>query len=198
MSTQPVTVKYQTADGTISPAAADSDYTALPLTQLTFAPGQTAKAVYVKVKGDTLDEADETFRLLLSAPTNALISKKEGVCVITDDDAAPSLSVNNVSVAEGDADVAATFTVSLSAASAQTLTVKYKTANGTATAPADYTAVPLTTLTFAPGETTKTVSVTVKGDTLDEAAETFQLQLSPPTNATIADGTGICAITDDD
>ena len=197
-STQPVTVNYQTAGGTISPAAADSDYTALPLTQLTFAPGQTVKAVTVKVRGDTLDEADETFRLLLSAPTGALISNKEGVCVITDNDAAPSLKVDNVAVTEGDADVTATFTVSLSAQSAQTLTVKYKTANGTATAPADYTGVGLTTLTFAPGETTKTVSVTVKGDESDEPAETFRLQLSSPANATIADGTGICTITDDD
>ena len=197
-STQPVTVKYQTIDGPINPAASGADYTPLPLTQLTFAPGETTKVVFVKVKGDTLDEAAETFRLLLSAPTGALIFKAEGVCVITDDDPAPSLKVNSVSVTEGDADVTATFTVTLSAASGRTVKVKYQTVNGTATAPADYTAPAPATLTFAPGETTKTVAVTIKGDALDEPAETFKLLLSSPTNATVATAAGTCTITDDD
>ncbi len=197
-STQPVTVNYQTAAGTSNPAVAGTDYTPRPLTQLTFDPGQTTKAVTVEVQGDTLDEPAETFRLVLSAPTNALLSKAEGVCVIMDNDPLPSLRVNNASVAEGDADVTATFTVTLSAASGQAVKVSYRTANGTATAPADYTGVGLTTLTFAPGETTKTITVTVKGDALDEAAETFKLLLSAPLNATIAAGTGTCTITDDD
>ena len=197
-STQPVTVNYQTIDGATNTAASGTDYMPLPLTQLTFAPGETAKAVVVKVKGDTLDEANETFRLLLSEPATALIFKAEGVCVITDDDPTPSLSVNNVAVTEGDADVTATFTVTLSAASGRTVKVKYQTVNGTATAPADYTAAAPATLTFAPGETTKTVAVTIKGDALDEPAETFKLLLSSPANATVAAGAGTCTITDDD
>src|SRR5262249_35111374 len=78
------------------------------------------------------------------------------------------------------------------------VTVQYATANGTATAPADYTAIPLTTLTFNPGQTTKTVTVAVNGDMLDEANETFVVNLSAPTNATIADNQGVGTITDDD
>ena len=70
-----------------------------------------------------------------------------------------------MTVTEGNGGVAnATFTVSLSGASSKSVTVKYATANVTATAPADYTAVPLTTLTFAPGQTSKTVNVAVKGN----------------------------------
>ncbi|HYG83148.1 MAG TPA: Calx-beta domain-containing protein [Pyrinomonadaceae bacterium] len=194
-STQAVTVKYQTASST---ALSPGDYTAVPLTAVTFAPGQTTKTVSVKVKGDTLDEANETFRLLLSAPAGAVISDNEGVCTITDNDAAPSLRVGNVAVTEGNAAVAATFTVTLSAQSAQTVTVKYATANGTALAGRDYTAKAPTTLTFSPFQTTKTVAVAVAGDLLDEPAETFKLVLSSPTNATIATATGTCTITDND
>ncbi len=194
-STQAVTVKYQTANST---ALAPGDYTALPLTQLTFDAGQTTKTVTVKVKGDTLDEANETFRLLLSAPTNALISDNEGTGTITDNDAPPSVRVNNVAVTEGNSAVSAVFTVSLSAPSARTVTVKYQTANGTAVAPSDYTARALTALTFSPFQTTKTVTVLVAGDLRDEAAETFKLLLSSPTNATIAVTAGTCTITDND
>ena len=78
------------------------------------------------------------------------------------------------------------------------MTVNYATANGTATRRRDYTAAAAGTLTFAPGETTKTVTVAVNGDTLDEADETFTVNLSAATNATIADGQGVGTITDDD
>jgi uncharacterized delta-60 repeat protein len=193
--TVPVTVKYATANST---ALAPGDYTALALTQLTFDPGQTSKTVAVQVKGDTLDEANETFRLLLSAPTNAVISDNEGVCIITDNDLPPALRVNNLMVTEGNAATTVNFTISLSAQSAQTVTVKYQTSNGTATAPADYTAKALTTLTFTPFQTSKTVAVTIAGDLLDEAVENFKLQLLSPTNATIAVGTGTCTINDND
>ena len=118
---------------------------------------------------------------------------------ITVNAAAPTLAINNVTVTEGNSGtVNAAFTVRLSSPSTQTVTVKYATANGTATAPADYTAIALTTLTFSPGQTSKTVTVAVKGDALDEANETFAVNLSAAVNATIADGQGIGTITDDD
>jgi len=118
---------------------------------------------------------------------------------ITVRDATPSLAINDVTVTEGNSGtVNAAFTVGLSAPSGRTVTVSYATANGTATAPDDYTAIAATTLTFTPGQTSKTVTVAVKGDALDEANETFQVNLSAATNATIADGQGIGTITDDD
>ncbi|WP_406694367.1 N,N-dimethylformamidase beta subunit family domain-containing protein [Singulisphaera sp. Ch08] len=113
----------------------------------------------------------------------------------------PSLAVNNVSVTEGDSGtINAIFNVTLSAPSTQTVTVSYATANGTATAGvgADYLAIATTLLTFAPGETSKSVSVTVQGDTLVEANETFTLNLTAPTNATIADAQGLGTIVNDD
>src|SRR5262249_46114318 len=134
---QTVTVNYSTADGT---AVAGSDYEAASGT-LTFDPGQTSQTVTVSVLGDTLSEASETFTLNLSSPTNATLIQAQGTTTISDDDPLPSLSVNNVSVVEGNSGTtAATFTVSLSAPSGQTVTVSYATLNGTALASSDYTA----------------------------------------------------------
>src|SRR5439155_17168571 len=90
------------------------------------------------------------------------------------------------------------FTVSLSNASSQTITVTYATADGTATtADNDYVAAS-GTLTFNPGDTSKTITVTVNGDTKFEPDETFTVKLSGATNATIADGQGQGTIVNDD
>jgi hypothetical protein len=198
-STEPVTVNYRTINGVTNPATAGADYTALPLTQVTFAPGETAKTVAVTVKGDALDEANETFLLRLSAPANALISDNTGVCVITDDDALPSITIGDRRVTEPDTGtVNAAFKVTLSAASGRTVTVRFKTTDGTATGGTDYAAVALTTLTFSPGQTSKTVTVQVNGDTVKEANETFFVKLSAAINASIADAEGLGKITNDD
>ena len=191
---QAATVSYATANGT---ATAGSDYTAATGT-LSFAAGETSKSVAVTVAGDALNEANETFTLTLSAPTNATISDAQGVGTITNDDPVPSLSVNDASATEGNSGTSSlSFTVTLSAASGQTVTVAYATANGTATSGSDYTAAS-GTLTFAAGETSKSVAVTVAGDALNEANETFTLSLSTPTNATIGDATGTGTISNDD
>ena len=189
-----VTVDYATADVT---ATAPSDYQAATGT-VSFAAGQTSQQVTVLVNGDTLDEAAETFRLNLSNATNATLADPQGTGTIADDDPLVALSVNDASVLEGNSGtVSATFTVSLSLASGQTVTVNYATADGTATAPSDYTAAS-GTLSFSPGQTTRTVTVLVNGDTLDESTETYFLNLSNPGNATIADGQGLGTITNDD
>ncbi len=110
----------------------------------------------------------------------------------------PSISINDVTVTEGDSGTTnATFTVSLSKAGSNTITVDYATADGTATAGSDYTAAS-GTLTFNAGETSKTITVQVSGDTVDESNETFYVNLTNPTNATIADGRGVGTIQDDD
>src|SRR5262249_1730715 len=92
---------------------------------------------------------------------------------------------------------AATFTVTLSTANSRTVTVNYATAAGTATAGSDYSSAS-GTVTFNPGETSKTVLVTVWGDTVAESNETFYVNLSGGTNATIADSQGLGPIADDD
>ena len=145
------------------------------------------------------DEPDETVIADITGVTNATESGTQQVTVtITDDDAPPSLSVSDPSVAEGNSGTASlTFTVTLSVASGKTVTVEYATADGTATSGSDYTAKS-GTLTFAPGETTKTVTVTVTGDTTTEASETVLLNLSGAVNATISDNQGSGTITNDD
>ncbi len=112
---------------------------------------------------------------------------------------APSISVNDPTVIEGNAGtVNLTYTVSLSAASGQTVTVNYATEDGTATtANSDYASTS-GSFSFAPGETSKTVTVLVNGDTANEPDETVKLNLSSATNATILDAQGVGTITNDD
>ena len=77
----------------------------------------------VRVRGDTLDEIDETFTVNLADAVNAVIADGTGVGTITDDDPPPTVSVDNATVTEGDTGtVDANFTVSLSAASGKTIT----------------------------------------------------------------------------
>ncbi|HEX6184662.1 MAG TPA: Calx-beta domain-containing protein [Pyrinomonadaceae bacterium] len=197
VSAQTVTVNYATADNS---ATQPGDYTAIASTQLTFNPGETSKNVTVLVKGDTTDEANETFFVNLTSAVNATISDAQGVGTITDDDGAPSLSIGDVTVTEGNAGTTnATFTVSLLPASGQTVTVNYATADGTATtANSDYAAVSSTQITFDPGQTSKTVNVNVNGDTTPEAHETFLVNLTSPSNATISDNQAQGTINNDD
>ena len=110
----------------------------------------------------------------------------------------PSLRINDVSVSEGNTgSVNAIFTVTLSTASSRPVTVHYATADGTASAGNDFTAAS-GDVTFAPGQTSKTISVAVRGDRLAEPTETFVVNLSAATNATIADGQGIGTILDNE
>ena len=189
-------VHYSTTAGT---ATAGTDYTSVPDTTVTFTAGQTTKTVDVIVLGDTLDEDNETFTLGLSNATGATISDSSGTGTIVDDDDPPSLSIDDVTVTEGNSGtVNATFTVSLSQASGKTVGVTAASADGSATQPADYTATGNVPLSFSPGQTSKTVTVVVKGDTIDENDETFTVGLSGASNASISDNSGTGTITDDD
>ncbi len=195
-ATSDVTVNYATANGT---ATSGSDYTATSGT-LTIPVGSTSGTIAVPVIGDLANESNETFFVNLSSPSsNATIADGQGVGTIVNDDGPPTISINNVSRSEGNSGTTAfTFTVSLSAASTQTVTVRYATANGTArTGNNDYVATS-GKLTFSPGQTSKTVTVSVVGDTRVETDETFNVNLSSATNATIADGQGVGTILNDD
>jgi hypothetical protein len=150
-------------------------------------------------------EANETLFLNLSGAVNGTIADPQGIGTIANDDVAvvPSITVNDVTVAEGNAGtVNLAFVVSLSASPTAQVTVNYATANGTtnpATAGSDYVAAS-GTLTFAANTPTltQTVNVAVNGDTTVEPNETLFLNLSAPAGATIADPQGIGTITNDD
>jgi subtilisin-like proprotein convertase family protein/MFS family permease len=109
-----------------------------------------------------------------------------------------SLSIDDASIAEGDSgSSSADLTVHLSKAWATPVKVDYATSDGTASQPDDY-APSAGTLTFMPGETSKTISVDVKGDAADEPDETVAVDLSAASGATIAHGHAQLTITDDD
>ena len=195
-----VTVDY--ADAGTGTADSGTDYAAIAAGTLTFLAGETSKTIAVAVTGDGADEPDETVVVRLSAPSRATLPAATATGTIADDDDPPELSISRPSAAEGDAGPATLrFTVMLSAASGRQVAVSYaEAAGGTATAGTDYTALAAGALTFAAGETSKNVDVTVAGDTLDEPNETVVVRLSGPTNATLpataATGTG--TIEDDD
>jgi hypothetical protein len=192
---KPVTVDYATADGTAT--VAGGDYRATSGT-LTFAPGVTSMTVTVLVNGDRAVESTESFTLLLSNPTNAFVTDATGVGTVTDDE--PRITINNVSKKEGNGKTTVfTFTVKLSQAYDEPVTVNYATADGTAkTSDNDYVAKS-GTVTFAPGETSKTITVVVKGDKKKESSESFFVNLSGASgNALILDAQALGTIFDDD
>jgi hypothetical protein len=197
-----VTVDYATVDGT---AVADQDYLGVSGT-LIFASGETVKTVTIPVLGDTLVESDETFTLQLSNLTGATLADGVGIVGIRNDDsnstpATPEISIDDVSVYEGDRanKTKVNVTVRLSQASTQTVTVDLVTADGTAQSVLDYVAVSGATLTFAAGETVKTYTLTVNGDKVAETDEYFMVTLSNATGgAAISDGEGRVMIINDD
>ena len=138
----------------------------------------------VPILDDNVDETDETVNLTLSNPTNASLGTPDDKAVLTivDDEGLPVISFNTATYTVGEGGGTATLTVSMSRASASNVTVKYATNDGTATAGSDYTAAS-GTLTFAPGETSKSISVAIANDNLDEDDETVNVVLSNPSGA---------------
>jgi predicted extracellular nuclease len=176
--------------------------------QVSFADGETSRTITIDVQGDTVFEANEVFNVSLSNPTGgATISDDTGIGTITNDDAAPnpgSVSVADVSIVEGNAGTSIlTFTLTRTGGAAA-FDVNYATSNGgdpthaAATAVSDYLAAS-GTVSFANGQNTATVSVTINGDVTPELSEEFTLTLSGATNgATLSDATAIGTITTDD
>lgn len=110
----------------------------------------------------------------------------------------PSISVRDVVVVEGNSGTTqATFVVALSSPASQSVSFSFATANNTATAGSDYVATTGAS-SFAPGEVEKPVVVLVNGDTVDEAQETFFLDISNVQNATVSSNRGTGFIVDDD
>ena len=199
-----VTVNFATTDvrvGTgldLNESKSGSDFTAASGT-VTFNPGETTKTIPVTILGDVLDEFDEPFAVLLSNASNALLVDARGDGTITDNDALPSVSVASQSLTEGDRGTTTqSINVTLSAPSGRSVQVSYAiVGTGSATAGVDFVAA-TGTVTFAPGETAKTIGVQILGDFLVESNETFEVRLSAPIFATLGTATGTETITDDD
>ncbi|MDZ5458368.1 Calx-beta domain-containing protein [Azohydromonas lata] len=195
-STSNVSVNVATANGT---ALAGADYSAQVLQTLTFTPGQTVKTVTVALANDALAEGTEYFDLVLSSPVNATLPDNGARAFIGANDA-PAAILPLVSVSDaqaGESDGALQFIVSLNAPSTQQVSVSYSNSNLTAANGSDY-AAQSNTLVFAPGETTKVLSIPVLDNTTAEPAELLRLNLFSAVNATIVDGAGLGWIQDND
>jgi hypothetical protein len=203
-SAQDVTVWYTTFKGSKDTGKAGVDY--VQTTGSIVIPARsTTGTISVPIIGDTTYELNKTFSVKLTQAQNAAVTTTktlaQAVGTIANDDDMPSITITDVTQVEGNSGNSAfVFTVNLSNPSYQTVQVKYKTDPGTATAKIDYISKSLATLSFAPGVTSKTISVLVKGDTTyEEVPETFFVSLSAAKNATLIAGTkGTGTITNDD
>ncbi len=198
-SDQAVTVDYATADGTgPNGAVAGQDYTAIAPTMLTFIPGQSLQqTVTVVVSAAPLYDVFKTFTVNLSDPMGVSISAGQatGSGTIANPNAPPQVAISNATAnADPSMPAAAIFTVTLSAPSKEPVTMSYATADGNAMGGFDYIAIPPAMLTFTPGQTEQTVTVTVKPEPADALKKFFSLNLSAPTNATLQTGQGTGSI----
>lgn len=189
-------VGYTTRDGT---AKAGADYrTTTGIAVFRF--GESTKVVAVPIIQDNLREGDETVILELVNPDPGVTlgTPSSAVLTITDDDPLPSASINDVQVKEGNkGTTSATFKVTLSGPSALTVVVRYATQNGTAISLSDYYAAS-GKVTFAPGTTEQSITITVVGDTTKEKDETFLVVLVDPSGAVLGRKQGQGTIINDD
>lgn len=193
VSSHPVTVTYNVATGT----AGAGDVVAGQNLTFTIPAGQAGGEISVDVKGDLLDEVDETFTVTLTGSDGAQLGTTTlSTVTITDNDATPTVTISSPSVTEG-AD--AVFVVTLSAVSERSVTVKWVTESGTATGgdgslsgatQGDFKQATLEqTLVIPAGQTSGEIRVRTVSDPDDEVAETFGVRILESTeNATVAAG----------
>lgn len=200
-ASQEVRVLWETRDGTATGAAAcaaNVDFRQVSSQLLVIPAGATSATLRVHVCGDTQVEVDETFTVeLLSTVGNfGVFQKSTALVTIQDDDNVPTLQVGDVRVAEPPSGASiARFVASLSRSHNRTVSFQYQTQGGSAQIGSDFSAAS-GTVSFDPGETSKTIDVTVLADAVVEADETFRLQLSNPVSLVLAQGYATGTIVD--
>ncbi|TAG68900.1 MAG: hypothetical protein EAZ24_14855, partial [Burkholderiales bacterium] len=173
---------------------------------MNFAANVATQTITVSINNDTVFEGAESFNINLSNAVGAVITDNQGVGTIVDDgrtlpgggtanDDRPVFNVGSDFIVD-EAAGTITFTVTKTGSTNLASAVAFTTVDGSAAAGSDYTAT-AGTLTFAANETSKTITVPITNDTVFEGAETFSLQISTPTNATIGDNSQVATIVDD-
>ena len=195
-SVQPVTVRATTTNDT---ALAPGDFTALAADAAVTIPiGSTTGTLTVVVVGDRTDEADERFRVTLSAPQGGALSDNIGLGTITDDDAPPLMRIEDVQIREGSVGATTvTLKVALSRASERAVTFTYATSDGTATGSVDY-AEATEALSISAAQTERAIALPIGADRIVENDETFTVRLSSVVNATLDRDAATVTIVDDD
>jgi len=195
-SSFPVQIEWSTSPGT---ATQDEDYTGQTAT-LEISPGETSGTFSIDLINDDMDEEEEDFSITLSNGVNVTILDDVATGTIMDDDPEPSVSISGGGSAN-ESDGSIDFTIQLSPESGRSVTVDLDTDDslGQAVEGWDF-AGQHTTISFSPGETSKTVSIALINDVEDEADEDFRVTLSSPSNAVIAPGASeaVGTIIDDD
>jgi len=190
--TRPVAVNFFTMDGT---ALAGSDYIATN-GLLVFAPGQTRQTFPLRITNDSLVELNETLTLNLASISNSTLGSPLTFTILDDDP--PTLGFANPAISTSENGGVVTVQVALSAPSGQTISVGYATTqSGTAQPAVDFQPVS-GVLTFGPGQTSRSFSIDITDDLLDELSETVVLVLLNPTNALPGVVAATLTILDDD
>ena len=198
VSALPVTVVATTSDST---ASSLTDYITVTRT-VTIPAGAKSAVLTLPTRQDTLDEPDETFRVSLSAPSNATLLQSSALVTIRDNDL-PAISIADVVITEesdatsSSAMTSVAMTVTLSSASPLPVSVNFVTRDRTAVGVRDFqrsTGV----LTIPAGSTSAVLNFSVVADILFEPNETWAVLLSSPSNATLSKALGTVTIVDDD
>jgi parallel beta-helix repeat protein len=182
-STGAVTVNYATSNGS---AAAGSDYSATSGT-LSFAAGETSKSFSIPITNDSLVEGNESLNLTLSNPMGGAVlgtPSTASLTIVDNDTAAGVLQFSSATFSVGEGGRWAYITVQRTGGSTGTVTVNYQTSNGTATAGSDYVGQS-GTLTFNPGQTSKTIRIRIREDRRSEGNESLSLILTNPTGGAV-------------
>lgn len=188
-----VSIAYATSPGTATP---NVDY--VPKAGvLDFADGEFSKTISIQLLDDAIFEDSETINLTLSNPAGAVLATPTTASLtIIENDPLPLVSVGSLSITEGNSGpVEALFIATLSNASTKEVRVNFTTVDGTALSGSDYLSRS-GTLVFMPGETAKSIAVTVIGDIVAEADETFSLNLSNVSNAALGQSQSTATIKD--
>lgn len=201
---------------TAGSATADTDFTPSTAT-LSFASGETSKTFTIQIKDDTASEGNETINLALSSPTNGsdLTTPNTATLTIADNEA-PTSSASSVSSASSSTNPAGTLSLSASAfavsekggsltvtvnragGSTGTVGVTYATSNNSATSGTDYSGV-TGTLSFGPGETTKTFVISIANNESITGNKAFNITLSAVTGgASLSTASAVATIYDDE
>ena len=196
-SVDDIIIKYA-----VIPGSADATDYSMPTTGLITIPAGSTKApLAISIANDAIDESNETFTIEYVSIENATFegagTPSTSVTII-DDDFAPNLTIAKTSsVSEGQS---VQIPVTLNAPSSQQITVNYEIRDGPvnpALVNVDYEAIS-GTLTFEPGQVTKSISLSSINDSLDEFDETLQIVLVSPVNAEIDSSVSLVTIKDDD
>ncbi|MBD2441494.1 PA14 domain-containing protein [Nostoc sp. FACHB-110] len=189
------TINYTTVYVPNSQTSAEpgKDYTPVTGT-LTFAPGETSKSISIDILDDSIAEFNETFSFVIDQPNGATLGPQRTLTITIEDDDRADLSFTEPIVNENDGTATVIVTRGNSSLAAS---VDYTTVDDKAKAGSDYTAIS-GKLDFAPGETTKTISIAIQDDTIGEQDEKFTLKFSNAVGVLLNQDTAIISIIDND